>query len=316
MALAACVPVGERAPGAAATGSEPRWSPVAGWPQVPADLGPTHGGLAFDRAGRLWVGTDGPHGVVAFAPDGTLVAELPELSGSHALLLRDEGGEELLYVAHLRAHRVVKVRLDGEQLWELGAPLESGACASADQFQPTAVAVGPDGRLFVADGYGTSLIHLFDAQRRWVKSFAGPGSGDGQCNTPHGLALDERFGAPRLLVCDRENRRLLHFDLDGRFLGVHAADLRRPCAVGFLGPLLAVAELEGRVSVLRPDATLLVTLGDNPQPDQRANFEVPPAEWSPGVLCAPHATAFDARGDLYVLDWNRSGRLTRFARAP
>jgi len=313
--LASCAPTGTRAPDVAELATA-RWTAAADWPRLPADFGPTHGGLAFDRAGRLWVGTDGPHGLVAFAPDGSLAAEIPALSGSHGLQLREEGGEEFLYVAHLREHRVVKARLDGTLLWELGAPAGCGAYASADQFQPTAVAVGPDGRLFVADGYGTSLIHLFDAQRRWVRSFAGAGEGDGRCRTPHGLLLDTRFDPPRLLVCDRENRRLVHFDLEGGFLGTHALDLRRPCAAVIVGSGLAVAELEGRVALLDQQGTLLAAVGDNPDAAQRANFDVAPSDWGRDVLCAPHAVAADARGELYVQDWNRTGRVTRFVRRP
>jgi hypothetical protein len=298
----------------AESGGTPHWTPTPDWAAAPLDLGPTHGGLAFDRAGRLWVGTDGPHGVVAFAPDGRFVASLPELAGAHALLLHEVDGEERLIVAQLPAHRVVEARLDGTLTWELSAPAECGAYAQPDAFNPTAVAVAPDGRLFVADGYGTSLIHVFDAERRWVRSFGGLGAGDGQCHTPHGLAIDTRFGAPRLLVCDRENRRLLHFDLDGGFLGVHAQGLRRPCAVAFVGDRLAVAELEGRVALLDRDGVLLAAVGDNADAGQRANFDVAPSDWRTEVLCAPHAVAVDAAGDLFVQDWNRTGRVSRFTR--
>ena len=292
----------------------PRWTPDPGWAAAPLDLGPTHGGLVFDRAGRLWAGTDGPHGVVAFAPDGEFVASIPGLSGSHALMLHDVDGEERLLVAQLSRHRIVEARLDGTELWELGAPLECGAYAQPADFNPTAVALAPDGRLFVADGYGSSLIHEYDGQHRWLRSFAGPGEGPGQCHVPHGLAIDTRFGEPRLLVCDRENRRLLHFDLDGNFLGIYAQGLRRPCTVAFLGDRVAVAELEGRVALLDRDGTLLAAVGDNADAGQRANFEVAPSDWRTDVLCAPHAVAFDDAGDLFVEDWNRTGRVSRFAR--
>jgi len=299
--------------GTAGNAPLPHWAPDPGWAAAPLDLGPTHGGLVIDREGRLWAGTDGPHGVVAFGPDGAFVASIPWLAGSHALLLHEVDGEERLIAAQLRTHRVVEARLDGTLLWELGPPLECGAYATDEAYQPTAVALAPDGRLYVADGYGTSLIHEYDAQRHWVRSFAGLGEGDGQCHVPHGLAIDTRFGEPRLLVCDRENRRLLHFDLDGRFLGVHAKGLRRPCAVAFLGDRLAVAELEGRVALLDRDGELVGAAGDNGNAGQRANFDVAPADWRTDVLCAPHALAFDAAGDLLVEDWNRSGRVSRFS---
>lgn len=288
------------------------WEPATGWPQPLDALGPTHGGLAFDRAGRLWAATDGPLGLLAFAPDGSLAASLPALSGTHALLLVDESGEQVAWAAHLREHRAVKARLDGTLLLALGAPFESGAYTEAAQFNPTAVAVGPDGRVYVADGYGTSLIHAFSPQGHWLASFGGPGDGPGRCNTPHGLLLDTRHSPPRLLVADRENRRLVHFDLDGKFLGVHATGLRRPCALSLHGDLLAVAELEGRVAVLEPDGSLRAALGDNPDPAQRANFDVTPSAWSPAVLCAPHAVAFEPDGGLVVMDWNRSGRISRY----
>ena len=41
---------------------------------------------------------------------------------------------------------------------------------------------------------------------------------------------------------------------------------------------------------------------------------VPPESWKDGVFTAPHGIAFDAKGDLYVQDWNRSGRLSKLRR--
>jgi sugar lactone lactonase YvrE len=318
--LAACTPSTQPAspqagkPTTAAPDAPPHWEAAPGWMQA-TDLGPTHGGLAFDRAGRLWAGTDGAHGLVAFAPDGRLVAELPALSGAHSLLLHEVQGEERLIVAHLREHRVVETTLDGRVLWELGAPMDSGAYRKPEEFMPTAVALAPDGRLFVADGYGTSMIHSFDAQRHRLRSFAGLGSGPELCSTPHGLAIDTRFGAPRLLVCDRENRRLVHFDLDGGWLGVHSLGLRRPCAVAFDGERLLVAELEGGVAILDRNGKLLGRVGENLDEQQQANYGVPSSAWSPSILCASHAVALDARGNLFVEDWSSTGRLSRFVRS-
>lgn len=309
--LASCSPTTQPV---ASPDGPPHWEAAPGWAQGPSDFGPTHGGLAFDRAGRLWAGTDGPHGIVAFSPEGRVVAEIPALSGAHALLVREVDGEERLVVAHLREHRVVEARLDGSVVWELRAPMDCGAYKQPADFNPTAVAVAPDGRLFVADGYGTSQIHHYDAGRKRLRSFAGLGSGPELCSTPHGLAIDERYDPPRLLVCDRENRRLVHFDLDGRWLGVHSLGLRRPCGVAFAGERLVVAELEGGVALLDKDGRLLSRVGENPVVAQRANYDVRPADWSTTVLCAPHAVALNARGDLFVEDWNSTGRLSRFVR--
>jgi len=290
---------------------------VPGWAKLPEGkvYGPTHGGVAIAKSGEIYTTTDGAEGIAVFAPDGKLARTIAkDYSGCHSLLVREESGEEFLYAAHLAGHQVVKLRLDGALVWKLGCPMESKAYAKPEDFQPTAVAVAPDGRLFVADGYATSLIHVFDAERKWVKSFAGDGTGDGKVKTCHGLAIDVRAGTPLLLVCDRENRRLVHFDLDGKFVATLATGLRRPCSVAFAGDHVAVAELEGRVTLLDGKNKEVAHLGDNPDETQRANFGVPPASWKEGVFTAPHGLAFDRDGALYVQDWNQSGRLSKLRR--
>ena len=73
-------------------------------------------------------------------------------------------------------------------------------------------------------------------------------------------------------MADREKRRLVHFDLEGNWIGVHASNLRRPCAVRILGDTAAVAELESRVTLLDKTGTPLAFLGDNPNQTQWANF--------------------------------------------
>lgn len=292
---------------------------VAGWAKIPEGktYGPTHGGVAVARNGEIYTATDGPEGIAVFAPDGTLARTVgKEFSGCHSLLLREEDGQEFLYAAHLRGHQVVKLRLDGTSVWTLAAPMESKAYESPDKFQPTSVAVAADGRIFVADGYGTSLIHVFGADRKWQKSFAGAGSEDGQVNTCHGIAIHAREGEPLLYVCDRENRRLVRFGLDGKFVDTLATDLHRPCTLAFREDAIAVAELEGRVTILDGSGKELAHLGDNPDAAQRASFDVPPSSWKEGIFTAPHGLAFDAKGDLFVQDWNRSGRLTKLRRLP
>ena len=292
---------------------------VAGWAKLPDDrpLGPTHGGVAVDKQGRVYVGSDGKCGILVFAKDGKLEKTIAEkYPGCHSLLLVEEKGEEFLYAAHLAGHEALKMQLDGTVVWTLGVPMETGAYKTADDYHPTAIVPAPDGSYFVADGYGTSLIHKYGPDRKWVKSFAGSGEGDGKCRTCHGLAIDARSGKPLLLVCDRENRRLVRFDLDGNYVDTIATGLRRPCSVAFRGDHLAVAELEGRVTILDGKNAEIAHLGDNPDTSQRANYSTSPAAWKNGVFTAPHGLAFDAGGDLYVQDWNQSGRISRLRRLP
>jgi sugar lactone lactonase YvrE len=297
-----------------------RFEVEAGWAKLPAgqSFGGTHGGVVVDRAGNVYTSTEGADGILVFAKDGTFARKLaaPELTAIHGLFLREEGGKEFLYGALNKTGQVVKLALDGTVQWTLGVPTESGKYAKPTDYRPTAVAVGPDGRIYVADGYGASVIHIYDAERKYLKTVGAKGKGDGQFQTSHGLALDTRGEKPLLLVCDRENRRLVHLDLEGNFVRTVATDLRRPCAVSIRGDFVAVGELEGRVVILDKGGAIVATLGDNPDKEQWAKYRIAPELWRDGIFIAPHGLAFDGAGNLYVQDWNFAGRLTKLRHAP
>lgn len=285
---------------------------VPGWSRLPdaKPLGPTHGGIALDQSGRVYLSTDSDRAICVFEPNGTFLRSIaPDCKGVHSLSVQLEDGHEYLYGAHLAGSRIVKLDLDGKLVLQI--PNEHTGEVPGGWNGLTAVTVAPDGSIFASMGYGSNVMHKFDATGKRLKSFGGPGKGDGQFQTCHGLAIDSRFGEPRLLVCDRENRRLVHLDLEGNFLGVYATFLRRPCAVSIQGDLAAVAELEGRVTILDKNGTPVAFLGDNPDAKQWANFGVPQDAWKDGLFTAPHGLSYDAAGNLYVQDWNATGRVTK-----
>jgi glucose/arabinose dehydrogenase len=193
-------------------------------------------------------------------------------------------------------------------------PEASGHYQSADGYRPTGVAEAPDGTLFVTDGYGAGWVHRFDSEGAYRSSFGGPGDEPGRFRTPHGVWVDTRRAPPTVLVADRENGRLQRFTLEGEHLEVLEVELRRPCQVKECGGFLVVADLAGRVTILDADDRLVAHVGDNPVVAQRAEHGVPPAAWRPGVFTAPHAAAWNAAGDLFVMDWNRFGRVSKLAR--
>lgn len=301
-----------------------RFNVESGWAKVPANvsLGPTHGGVAVDRAGNVYVSSDGPEGILVFDRNGKYLRGLaPELSGIHGFIIRNEGGREFIYAAHVKGNQAVKLGLDGKVEWKLGVPKESGfydqpadAKKKPTLYRPTAIAVGPDNRIYVADGYGASVIHVYSPERKYLKTIGTRGEGEGQFKTCHGLALDTRHGQPLLLVADRENRRLVHHDLEGNFVRVVATGLRRPCAMSFHGEYVAVAELEGRVVILDREGKTVATLGDNPDRKQWAAFKLAPEHWRDGIFIAPHGVSFDSAGNLFVQDWNFAGRFTKLKR--
>lgn len=290
---------------------------VPNWCQMPEgrkNLGPTHGGVVIDKKGNIYFSMNsGNDALLVYSPDGKLIKPVggKELVGIHGLCINEENGEEFIYGALCDHARVVKIKLDGTQVWSIGTPMESGKYKDASQYHPTGIAVAASGDVYVVDGYGQNWVHQFDKNQKYVKSFGGPGKEPGKFATCHGIAIDNRGPKPLLLICDRANRRLQHFDLDGNFVAVITENLRLPCAVSILGDHVAIAELEGRVAIIDGTNKVVSTIGDNPNKKQRANYGVPPADWKDGIFNAAHGLSYDKDGNLYVEDWNSSGRISK-----
>jgi DNA-binding beta-propeller fold protein YncE len=302
------------------TGSgEWTYEAIAHWGELPGgkNIGPTHGGVVVDpKTGNIFVSTDANHGILVFQPDGTaLPAIAPECQGFHAMSIREENGSTVIYGAQLggpKPLRICKIDTTGKVILDISQ-------ASAGDLKGgwgglTAVTVAPDGSIFCSMGYGSQHIHKFDPTGKHIKTFGGSGQGDGLTTCSHGMGIDLRFGDPRLLVCDRESRRLVHFDLEGNWIGVYATELRRPCTISILGDFCAVAELEARVTILDKDGKAVAHLGDNPDKTQWADFPIPKDQMKLGIFTAPHGLSFDKDGNLYVQDWNVSGRVTKLSK--
>ena len=72
----------------------------------------------------------------------------------------------------------------------------------------TNVARGRNGDLYISDGYGNARVHRFAADGTHLTSWGRPGSGPGEFNLPHSIAIDS---AGRVYVADRENSRVQIF---------------------------------------------------------------------------------------------------------
>ncbi|MBO0861523.1 MAG: 6-bladed beta-propeller, partial [Chloracidobacterium sp.] len=116
-----------------------------------------------------------------------------------------------------KGHIVVKFSPDGKVLMTLGKAGVAGA--GTDTFnQPSDVVTAPNGDIFVADGHGgnsNARIVKFSKDGKFIKTWGKKGSGPGEFDTPHALALDSKG---RLFVGDRNNNRIQIFDQDGKFL--------------------------------------------------------------------------------------------------
>jgi hypothetical protein len=293
----------------------------AGWGRLPAGtvFGGTHGGIATDKAGQVYVSTQSATGILVYSPDGTLLKTIanqyPEV---HSMVYAEENGEEYFYTTVQTGTPkenwlFVKMKTDGTVVQKITAPPEAGF-KTPNEWRLTAAVPAPDGGVFIANGYGDSRLFRFDKNGHYRASYAGKGKTDGLFDCCHGISVDTRFDQPLMLVCDRENRRLCHVDFDGKFVGTITQHLRRPCQVSFYGDYAVVSELEGRVTILDRDNTQVAFLGDNPQKAQWANYQIQPGDISPALFSAAHGCHIDRQANIYVSDWNHTGRVTRLAR--
>ncbi|QDU58928.1 NHL repeat-containing protein [Aeoliella mucimassa] len=272
--------------------------------------GPTHGSVVVDAENRVYVSTDAEQGIFVLDADGQRITTLgPATQYLHSMVMTKEGDKQVIVAASPGQKKVLKIALDGTVL--LSIPNEKTGEVDGGFDGVTSVCLLPNGQIVASCGYGSNKVHFFDAEGKHLATFGGKGQDPGAFNCCHGLAYDDRFDEPRLLIANREASQLEHYTLEGEFVSVYSTDVSRPCLPVLKGDCCYVAELNGRVTVLDREGKLLARLGENTNKSEQANFGVDKAAWQPGVFTAPHGLGFDADGGLYVQDWNKAGRVTR-----
>ncbi len=221
------------------------------------------------------------------------------------------------YIGVDRPGAVVRVDASGVVLLQLAEP-EPG------RWRPTSVAVddlgrGSDGRVWVADGYGESLVHCFSAGGDLEWSSDGGPTG-ATFSTPHGLVVDRRGTSPRLLVADRGRRRIVSLALDGTPIAVFGDGvLTSPSSLAIDGDRLWVTELHGGLAVFGADDDPLSTIPTpfdfppGPWPNAEVDGVLGPAPRSPGRFGSPHGIAVRSTGEVLVTEWGIGGRVVLLA---
>jgi hypothetical protein len=302
---------------------EHRYECVHGWGQLPPSLvwQTTHG-VTLDADGFVYIKHQGHPGkpeidtIVVFDPAGKFVRSFGKgyHPGGHGIDIRKEGSEEFLYLCDVAHGWVVKTNLKGEEVWKFGTPQEPGVYQDGHAFKPTNVAFAPDGGFYVADGYGSSYVHQYNKDAKWVRTWGGGGTTPGKMRTPHGIWLDNRPGRePAVVVADRANARLQYFTLDGKYLSM-VKDVLFPAHFDIRGDVLLVPDLHARVSLFDKDNKPIVHLGDDPvwRKEVLDGFKVRADEkrWKPGKFVHPHDACYDKDGNIFVVEWVQTGRVT------
>jgi DNA-binding beta-propeller fold protein YncE len=187
-------------------------------------------GVTVDRNGNIWVaercGANSCAGsslapILEFDPSGELLASFGAgmFVFPHGITADRDGN---IWVTDGdgkdgKGHQVFKFSPKGKVLLTLG---KSGiAGAGEDTFnKPSAMAIAPNGDIFVADGHGgesNARIVKFTKQGKFIMTWGKKGAAPGDLNIPHALAFDSKG---RLFVADRGNNRIQIFDQNGKFL--------------------------------------------------------------------------------------------------
>ena len=173
-----------------------------------------------------------------------------------------------------------------------------------------AVAVAPDGSVYVADG--TDRIHRYAADGSLLNSWGSSGSAPGEFHFGAGGGNDSGAGGGIALgpdgsvyVADTRNDRVQRFAADGTgaVVIVPPGRLARPQGLAVRGSRLIVADdVHHRLAIFDTGGRLLTSVGTG-----EGN--------RPGQLQNPYDVAVDPAGRLYVAD-NSNHRVVRYGPAP
>jgi hypothetical protein len=272
--------------------------------------------MVMDRKGRMIMLTDeAKNNVIIYDQSGKLLDTWTlNLGRAHGLSIVDEGDAEYLWVVD-NGGRVLKTTLSGTIVTEISSPLSEGIYEGKMPWVPTETAVAPNGDLYIADGYGSQYFLQYDKNGNFIRKFGGPGQGDSQFSTAHGIAIDQRGGKePTLLCTSRGHNSFKRFSLDGEYLEtifLPGAFVCRPVIHGenlFAGVCwsrlryLEQTDNSGFVTILDKDNRVVSNPGGT-APEYR-NGELQLMVQSQPVFKHCHDVCIDQDENIYVCQWN------------
>jgi len=307
----------------AQTSATGRYHVVHGWPVLPegrvlgavAGIGvDSHDNVfVFHRNERTWPASNElattpialPTVTVFDGRTGRVLAEWGEnrFAMPHGLTV---DRNDNVWLTDVALQQVYKFSHDGQLLLTLGERGVAGNDA-AHFNRPTDVAVATDGSFFVSDGYRNARVMKFSPTGAFLFQWGTKGSGPGEFDLPHGIALDH---TGHIYVADRSNMRIQIFDGSGHYIGEwKGRDIGRPYDLRFASNDTAFVADGGDqpdtppdrsgVAVVRPDGSVIERFG------RWGNYD--------GQFEMAHAVAVASDGSVYVADIT-GGRVQKFVR--
>jgi len=237
--------------------------------------------MVFDREGNLVESWDQHNGLFV-RPH--MVKTDPRDPDGHIWIVEDGG------------HSIYKFTSSGELVMTLGEFRVPGTNDDTERFnRPTDIAFLSNGDFVISDGYVNTRVIKFDASGSYVTHWGTPGTGTGQFNTPHGIAVDAE---DIVYVSDRGNRRIQVFDANGRHMDTWP-NIRFPLSI-----------------LMSPDQHLWVNDGLAQKflkfdRDGQLQYSWGTFGGEPGQMWGVHQFSIDEEGNLYTAEvWG--GRAQKF----
>ena len=298
-----------------------RWKSQPNWLELPDNrdkVGNMHGDIAVSSNGDIYVSVGDPKaGLQVYGDNGKWKRNVQNApSDLHGFVIKKERKQEFIYAVRVGGGELLKLTLDGKTV------LKIPASSIPDEFKRkgkdgkpfvrlTGADVSANGDIFLTDGYSSDHIHRFDKKGKYLNSFGGKNAPYG-FRTLHKLVIDSRFNPARIIGMDRANNRVVHLGLDGKFIGVVEEGLLLPACVHIHGDWAVIGELRGRVTILDKKGNIYAQVGGNSKNDEIGTNRTPPTKWREGIVTAPHGITCNAKGDIFIAEWNITGRVHRF----
>ena len=179
-----------------------------------------------------------------------------------------------------------------------------------DEFiYPTGIEQAADGTIAISEyGTGAERVRLFDADRKLIRGWGGPGVGPGEFSRAMDVAWDNTAEQATLFVADTGNGRVQRFDRDGNAQVVYGDDaqiddarpeMKFPFAIAVAPDGSVVAADYGANGLIRISADGAF-LGALCKPGR-----------APGAFDGPRGVAISESGRVFVADTGNN-RIQRF----
>lgn len=259
-------------------------------------------GIDIDAEGHLFIADTGNDRILLFTAEGEFIEDWGRRGSRPGEFVAPQGiaiKDDEVYILDSGNRRVQRLTTTGRPLgeWTLGEVQD-----------PYAIAVAPDGTVYVADRGdhypedGHKLVYKFTPDGQLAAQWGGEGDRRGQLSKPGGLAV---VSDGSLYVADTGNHRIQHFTSEGVALAEWGSYGRGEGQ--FSWPLGLAVDKDGYIYVADSQNSRVQKLAPDGTPV--AACEVAGSE-RPAFPCD---IAVDGAGYVYVLDFANS-RVLKFGR--